>query len=72
MSYGEELQNQIRVLLGCEWGRTVWTPDDTAECNERAEGYVVVHDGPKEAALKLCPKHRDRILQETTPREEKS
>jgi hypothetical protein len=30
---------------------------------------VVLHDGPREMAVKLCAKHRDRILQETTPRE---
>jgi hypothetical protein len=59
----------VRELLGCEWGRALSTPDDTVPCEERAVGYVVVHDGDAEAAFKLCQRHHDRLSQETTPRE---
>lgn len=58
----------IHELLGCQWGRGVSTVDDKLPCDEQAVQIVVVHDGPQEMALKLCPKHRDRILEETDAR----
>lgn len=58
----------LRELFGCEWGGKISTPDDTADCDERAVQIVAVHDGEWNGAFKLCPAHRDRVLAETTPR----
>lgn len=58
----------LQALLGCAWGRTVRTEDDPDECPDQAVQIVVVHDGPRSIDLKLCGRHRDRVLAETTPR----
>lgn len=61
------VESMVQELIGCAWGRRLGTPDDTEPCNEQAVQIVVLHDGGDEKAVKLCPKHRDRILQETDP-----
>lgn len=58
----------LQELLGCEWGRRIATPDDTEKCSDRAANIVVVHEGDAEASFKLCSRHRDRALAETTAR----
>ena len=65
MSVGDLI---LQDLLGCQWGRRVKTPDDEAECQEQAVCMVVVHDGAAEMCFKLCERHHERVLQETTPR----
>lgn len=57
----------VQQLLGCAWGRRVATPDDNEPCPDPAHRIVVVHDGPTEHELKLCPRHFSRVLDETTP-----
>lgn len=63
-----ELNKMIHDLVGCAWGRDVWLEDDPDPCQERADSITVLHDGPRELAVKLCPKHKSRIIEETTPR----
>ncbi len=58
----------IQSLLGCEWGRTVHTPDDTTPCLRQAVQIVVVHEGDSSVDLRLCASHVRRLGQETTPR----
>lgn len=60
----------IQELLGCQWGRGVSRDDDAQPCGERAVQIVVLHDGPSERAFKLCARHRDVVLSESTPRED--
>lgn len=64
------LDDLLQDLLGCVWGRFISTEDDSDVCGERAEQIVVLHDGDRECALKLCAKHRDRVFAETTPHED--
>lgn len=59
----------MQELLGCEWGRRISAPDDQEVCHERADQIVVLHEGDAEAGFKLCSRHRDRVMQETTTRE---
>ena len=59
----------IHDLIGCEWGRVVATEDDPESCPTQAASMTVIHDGLFEARVKLCPKHKSRVLEETTPRE---
>lgn len=54
-------------LLGCDWGKSVMTPDDQEPCTDRAVQIIVVHNGPATRDLKLCAKHVERLSQETTP-----
>lgn len=62
----------VQTLLGCEWGRTVSTPDDREPCPEGAKQIVVVHPpgGSLEdvvATVRLCEKHLERLEEETIP-----
>lgn len=57
----------IHDLIGCTWGRSVWTEDDPDACPDQAASITVVHDRGKQIELKLCPKHKSRILEETAP-----
>lgn len=62
-----------RALIGCVWGQDVATPDDPDECFERASRDVMVYqpDDPDwhGRALRLCPRHTSRVMEESTPRE---
>lgn len=58
----------VQELLGCTWGRAIRTPDDEQPCPDQAVQIIIVHNGADEIALKLCSRHRDRVLTETTPR----
>lgn len=60
----------LQELLGCVWGREIMTPDDQEKCANQATSIVVIYNGPRECALKLCQLHKDRVLAETTPHEE--
>lgn len=64
----------IHELLGCEWGRTLWTPDDDNPCLAMAERVVVLHNPhnvpnqPDGAEVHLCVWHATRVCEEeTTP-----
>jgi hypothetical protein len=59
----------VDELIGCAWGRKVTTPDDPWPCPNQARTVVVVHDGEDQRELKLCDRHRDRVMAETTPHE---
>lgn len=62
----------IQELIGCAWGqgRTVWTDDDDQPCLDRATSITVLHGREEQIAVKLCPKHKSRIMEETTPRKD--
>jgi hypothetical protein len=57
----------IHRLLGCEFGRAISRPGDELPCEEAAVQIVVLHDGPRAAEFKLCARHRDLVLSESTP-----
>ncbi len=57
----------LQELVGCSWGRSIWTNEDPALCHERSVQLMVLHDGHYEYGVKLCAKHRDAVLAETTP-----
>lgn len=57
----------IGTLLGCSWGRTLMAPDDLKTCPNQAVQILVLHNDDSEVEVKLCAKHRDRILADTTP-----
>lgn len=57
----------IHDLIGCAWGYAVSTEDDPEPCPEQAASITVVHRGHEQVQLKLCPKHKSRIIEETTP-----
>ena len=67
-----ELVDRFQALLGCEWGRTVWTPDDPEPCNEQAVQMVQFHDPhgvapeAENRVVKLCAWHRTRVAEELT------
>lgn len=67
---GPGLGDLVHHLIGCSWGHEygLKTPDDPGPCEEKAAQVVVIHDGPREMPFKLCTRHRDRALAETTPR----
>lgn len=64
------LSDIIRELVGCEWGRNIRTADDDEPCNEQAHNIIVLHEGKASMPFKLCARHRDRVLAETTPHKE--
>jgi hypothetical protein len=59
----------VNALIGCAWGHTVETPDDPLPCRNQAVAIVVVHLVHEQRELKLCEKHRERLMAETTPHE---
>lgn len=63
----ESYERMTQPLLGCEWGKSVMTPDDQDPCTERAVQIIVVHNGPAARELKLCEKHKERLEEETVP-----
>lgn len=64
------LESMIQDLIGCAWGRDVWLDDDPTPCPEQAASITVIHDQDKQIQLKLCPKHKSRILEETAEHED--
>ena len=59
----------IVELLGCEWGRAVFSHHDTTLCRAQAVQRIAIHSGPGEPTLiQLCGRHRDIVLAETDPR----
>lgn len=63
-----DLDDHIQKLIGCSWGRTISLPDDRVPCPERAVQIVVLHEGPKEYEVRLCPRHLVVVNQRTDPR----
>lgn len=57
----------LHELLGCAWGRKIGLSNDTEPCGEKAVQIVVLYHGDKQFDVKLCAKHRDVVLAETTP-----
>lgn len=70
MAAEQTVSGVVQELLGCAWGRHIALPDDREPCPEQAVQIVVLHDGPEERELKLCARHRDLVLAETTPHTE--
>lgn len=63
------VKDQLHELLGCEFGHgRIAHQDDLAPCDQQAVQIVALHDGPHERRFKLCEKHRDLVLNESTPR----
>jgi hypothetical protein len=58
----------VHQLLGCSWGHVVRTADDEQPCVDAAVRIVIVHDGPFAKDLRLCRRHLERVLAETTQR----
>lgn len=59
----------VHDLLGCAFGHgMIAHRDDMEPCDEAAVQIVALHDGPREMHFKLCGRHRDLILSESTPR----
>lgn len=64
------MREVIQALLGCDWGRALSTEDDPEPCPDQAASIVVLYDdGEPVAEVKVCPKHKSRLVEETTPRE---
>ena len=62
------VQGMIEAMLDCEWGISISRPDDPLPCHEKAVQFVVLHDGPHSEGFKLCARHYDLVLDESTPR----
>lgn len=59
----------MHALLGCEFGHGgIAHRDDAKPCVEAAVQIVALHDGPREMHFKLCARHRELVLTESTPR----
>lgn len=62
----------LEQLLGCDWGRVLWTPDDTEPCPERATRRICLHNPhrvpnqPDGLEVKLCTWHATRVCEEET------
>jgi hypothetical protein len=59
-------------LLGCAWGRDIVSNDDPDPCPEQAVVVIAVHPAagdPRYVEVRLCAKHRDIVLAESTPTE---
>jgi hypothetical protein len=55
----------VQELLGCAWGRKLWTDDDQEPCAEQAKAIVVMHNPDEPGTtlgLKLCAKHNDFVM----------
>lgn len=59
----------IQHLLGCAWGRSLSTPDDTEPCPDKADRIVILHKGTEEHEVRLCLRHVERVKQESVPHE---
>lgn len=64
----------IHEMLGCDWGRALWTPDDPDECPHAAKRIVHLHNPhnvpnqPDGVEVRLCVWHATRVCEEeTTP-----
>ena len=60
---------QIHMLLGCAWGRSIGmtAADQENPCEAKAVQLVVLHQAGYERAVKLCAEHRDIVEKETEP-----
>jgi hypothetical protein len=60
----------VQELLGCQWGRSISRRGlpGAEPCEQRAVQIVVLHEGEHAVPFKLCAKHRDIVLSESTPR----
>lgn len=60
----------VQTLLGCAWGHTIQTPDDTEPCPEQATRIMVIHapegESPTTMEFRFCPRHFERAEAETT------
>lgn len=63
-----QLNPLLQSLLGCGWGRDVWSPTDATACEDRADQIVVLHrpDGST-FDVRLCLRHVTAICAETEP-----
>jgi hypothetical protein len=60
----------LQGLIGCSWGRAISTADDPNPCPAQATRISVLHDGPREYEVRLCPHHHLVMLSETDPHKE--
>jgi hypothetical protein len=56
------LRSQVQQILGCAWGRTIFSADDPSLCTEKAVRIVVLYFGGEQAPVKLCDRHLAVIL----------
>lgn len=66
----EPVASIVQDLIGCAWGRKVWAHDDPEPCPEQATNITVLHDGATAMEVRLCPRHKSRLVEETTEHEE--
>lgn len=51
-------------LIGCDWGRSIWTADDKHPCPKRAVQRVVLYDqGLPYVMVQACDEHLRLIEQ---------
>lgn len=63
------ISDMVHELLGCAWGRKLWSKDDSALCGMPAVKMVALHEGsPDYIVVKLCQDHLDVVMAESTPR----
>lgn len=64
------ISDTIQELVGCAWGRKIWSKTDSSLCDQRAVKMVALHDGNEShTVVRLCDKHLAAIMDVTTPRE---
>lgn len=63
---GPVADRMIHRLIGCDWGRLVHLPGNSAPCNNQATRRTIIHD-PEGGQLmvQLCAGH-NRVLDEQT------
>jgi hypothetical protein len=57
----------VQQLLGCAWGRSLWSPDDTEPCQKQAVKIIVLHHNGEEADARLCDHHSAVVMLLTDP-----
>lgn len=58
-------------LIGCCWGRIIWTEADPAECQSQAiQDIVLYHADGEQVPVRVCETHRDLLMEISTPHEE--
>jgi hypothetical protein len=67
-----DMLDAVHMLIGCDWGRRIASPTDSAPCKQQAIQRVVLHDegGAAEGMVQVCEKHWHVIMEETTPHRE--
>lgn len=61
------LAEVAKQLLGCSWGRRLWSETDSALCDQKADRVIVLHEGDEELEVQLCQRHLDVMDEWSTP-----